>query len=386
MSRFDDMICGLRQELEIPEQVRERYTGTLAGLPEKRAVSSRKSPRRKMWPVAVAAVLAVGAVGVSAAAYLRWRGLEEQLQITPEQSQKLEEIEMAATPVQSVTQGDVTVTVQQSIVDNYFAHLSFKVEGYEPGEGKEPGFSGQEITVGDGERDYAGAWFGSFYNGLVSGPDGKVVHADDGTPLAEGEIRCYTMADGSLEYHATMMSNQRGTFLNQPIHAEFKDLGYYAAKAGGVEVEAEGTWSFDWELTGSDEMVTYELNEPLGESGATVLRAEMSPISIALTYEFPRTEQTEDAIGEDGEQVSVTTLADPPDFTGVRLKDGTVYVRVTNGGLQGYQGESDIYEKITGFDRVLDIDQVESLLFIKSYPDGFFQPLTEEHLYEVKVG
>ncbi len=46
--------------------------------------------------------------------------------------------------------------------------------------------------------------------------------------------------------------------------------------------------------------------------------------------------------------------------------------------------ESEIYESKVALARVIDVDQVESLLFIKSYPEGE-EPLQEENLYIVPI-
>ena len=304
--------------------------------------------------------------------------------MTAEQQKTLEENQMSSYVEQSVTQGDVTVTAQQCIVDNYFAHLSFKVEGYEVEDGQQPGFSDAIITVGD-EEDYTGGWTASFYNGLIPGMDGKAIHADDGTPLTEDETISYTMEDGSLEFHVEMMSDLRGAFLNKPIHVELKDLGIYGGKAEDVVVGAKGDWSFDWVLAGSDQMKQVELDAPLGDSGATVVQAEISPISVSVTCDFPRQEETEIAVDENGEESVHTTFKEAPSFTGVRLKDGTIYTGISGAGVTGYESEdSEQYRDISALQRVIDVDQVESLLFVKSYPEGA-QMLGEDNLYFVPV-
>lgn len=413
MSKFDDMITGLQQDIEVPERVWAKYTDTLSNLPDRQEdtfsnfldkeeerphhtfsnFSDKEEERsyhtfskRRMWPVAAAATLALCTISVSAAAYLHWsKGLQESLQVTAEQQKSLEDNQMSSYVGQSVTQGDVTVTAQQCIVDNYFAHLSFKVEGYEVEDGQQPGFSDAIITVGD-EEDYTGGWTASFYNGLIPGMDGKAIHADDGTPLTEDEVISYTMEDGSLEFHVEMMSDLKGAFLNKPIHVELKDLGIYGGKAEDVVVEAEGDWTFDWVLPGSDEVKQVELDAPLGDSGATVVQAELSPISVSVTYDFPRQEETEIAVDENGEERVHTTFKEAPSFTGVQLKDGTIYTGISGAGVTGYESEdSEQYRDISALQRVIDVDQVESLLFIKSYPEGE-QVLGEDNLYFVPVG
>lgn len=397
MSKFDDMITGLQQDIKVPERVWAKYTDTLSNLPDRQEDICSNFPdkeekrpylsfsQKRIWPVAAAATLALCTISVSAAAYLHWsKGLQESLQVTAEQQKSLEDNQMSSYVGQSVTKGDVTVTAQQCIVDNYFAHLSFKVEGYEVEDGQQPGFSDAIITVGD-EEDYTGGWTASFYDGLIPGMDGRAIHADDGTPLTEDETISYTMEDGSLEFHVEMMSDLRGAFLNKPIHVELKDLGIYGGKAEDVVVEAEGDWTFDWVLAGSDEMKQVELDTPLGDSGATVVQAEISPISVSVTYDFPRQEETEIAVDENGEESVHTTFKEAPSFTGVRLKDGTIYTGISGAGVTGYESEdSEQYRDISALQRVIDVDQVESLLFIKSYPEGA-QMLGEDNLYFVPV-
>ena len=377
MGKFDDMIYKLQQDTEIPEQVWEKYTKTLSKLPDKpRERSAYTVSKKRIWPAA-AAMLAIGTISISAAAHLQWsRGLEEGLQVTPRQRQELEDTQMASFVEQSVTQGEVTVTAKQSIVDNHFAYLSFKVEGYKIENGIEPGFSNVNVTVGEGEKYFRG-YNASFYDRRIQGTDG--------TPSTEDEKANYIMEDGSMEFQIMLLADKDGYFVDKPVHVELKDLGSYKKKAGDIAVDAEGNWNFDWVLTGSTEVEKYVLNTSLEGSGAAVLEAEMSPISVSVTYDCPRQEETETAIDENGEEFEHTVYKEPPYFAGVRMKDGTMYTGISKGGMGGYSGKnSDVYKFKTAFARTIDVDQVESLLFIKSYPEGE-QPLTEEHLYAVPV-
>jgi len=361
-----------------------KFTDTLSRLPDKQAGrGSQRLPKKRLLLTA-AAVLIASAASISAATYIKWsRGLEERLQVPEERRQELEDSKMASFVGQPVTQGGITVTAQQSIVDSYFAYLSFKVEGYQAADGLQPDFSDVSIAVG-GDSEYTGGWSAGFFDGGIPGEDGKAVYADN-TSFAEGGESGYIMEDGSMEYHVLMMGDEKGYFLNKPIHVELKDLGTYKEKAGDVVVDAEGDWNFDWMLQGSDQMEKFELDTPLGHSGATVLDAELSPISVFVTYEFPRQEEGENIIDENGNEVTRTMYKDAPPFTGVRMKDGTVYTGLSGGGILGYAGkDTDIYEYTAALNRVIDVGQVECLLFIRSYPeDG--QPFTEENLYFVPV-
>ena len=51
-----------------------------------------------------------------------------------------------------------------------------------------------------------------------------------------------------------------------------------------------------------------------------------------------------------------------PEVGGVVLKDGSRLLYLLDGGQIGYQDDTHAYE-ISSFDRVIDVDQVQSLLF-----------------------
>lgn len=385
MNRFDDMVNELRKDVEIPESVWQKYTSTFANLKDQQSQNSTHAfSKKRVWP-AIAAFFVISTVSISAAAHMRWsQGLEQKLHPTPKQRLQLEENQMASFVGKSVTQGDVTVTVHQSIVDNNFAYLSFKVEGYQLEDGKEPGFSDISIVV-DHENEASGGWSASFYDGLIQGADGKMMHSD-GTPLAEGESGSYIMEDGSMEFQVMMMSSRKGAFIDRPIHVELKDLGVYKEKAGEVAVDAQGTWTFDWVLSGNEAVEQHQLNACLQGSDAIVQSVELSPVSISITYEFPRNLETVPGIDENGVEMEHGLLQEPPAFTGVRLKDGTMHIGISNGlaNSKYVDQESEIYESKVALARVIDVDQVESLLFIKSYPEGE-EPLQEENLYIVPI-
>ena len=150
--------------------------------------------------IALAETLAIGIV-TAYASYNEWsKGLKEELHISESQQKQLEEDGMAAFSGASVTDAGVTVTAQQSITDNYYPYLSFKVDGYSVEQGIEPSFETISVTV-DEQEDVS--WGGSFYNGLIADENGKVVTADGSEPEigADGSIiENYVMDDGSLEY------------------------------------------------------------------------------------------------------------------------------------------------------------------------------------------
>lgn len=403
-----EVINALQKDVEIPEIVRKKADAALASIKAEAAASGQVSAEktaetvfqkrkpaggslRKRWIAAAAAVAAVGTVTVGAAVYSNWsRSLGEGLQTTEDQRAEMEENHMTAPVNQSVTEQGITVTAQQSIVDRYYAHLSFKVEGYSVEEGVQPDFEFVKVLVDGKEVQLGGA---NFYDGLVQGEDGMAVKAD-GSPLPAGEdgtmLVDYHMEDGSLEYQVLLENTEEaGGFFDKPIHVELNNLGT-VAKAQ-YEPDIQATWGFDWTLPGADSIRTCDLNVPLGDGETTVVQAEISPISLSATLKFPRKEDTEGLVDDNGEplELGYPLWVEPPRLMGVRMKDGTLYPYLyLSSGYEGYvdYDNEDSEEYFTSFaiDRVLDIDQVDSLLFYKKgrTPE---EPVTEDLFYVVPL-
>lgn len=51
MGRFDNMIHGLQEDMEVPEKVWEKYTYTLSQLPDKKGTSVRRR-KKYVWVAA----------------------------------------------------------------------------------------------------------------------------------------------------------------------------------------------------------------------------------------------------------------------------------------------------------------------------------------------
>lgn len=418
----NDTIETLQMDVNIPDVVQKKANETFDKIRTNKATvgadtniipySTKQTkgastfPKRRIGVIAVVATLALATVSV-AAAYLNWsKSLSEGLQATDEQKVQMEENNMATFVNQASTVAGITVTAVQSITDNYYTHIAFKVEGYELGDGVQPDFETTNVTV-NGKDDINSC--ASFYNGLIQGTDGKIANAD-GTPFDTDEnggiIEHYVMDDGSLEYQITLFTHEKGYFINKLIHVELSNLGT-VSKAEYFN-EINGTWSFDWNLQGSEDMKECSLNVPLGDTNATVVKAELSPISLRVEYEFPRQEVTETALdemseearialengeempetalNENSEEASINLNIEPPQLTGVKMKDGTLYPFLYLGpGTMGYVSEdSDLYMTAFAIDRIIDVEQVESLLFIKSYPENE-EPLSEDNFYEVPI-
>lgn len=423
-------IKTLQNDVEIPEAVQNKIDGALLKIKDEakggkivaydNKIKNTRGSKRRFGMVAAIAALVITTVSVGAAAYRNWsKGLEESLHVTEEQKAKLEAnktttlMEQTAADQESIDQGStdqestnqvvtnqgVTVTAVQSITDNYYTYVAFKVEGFEAADGEQPFFEKTSATI-EGVADEDMKAVGTFYDGTTVGVDGTVTNTD-GTPLEERDgitIYRYKGEDGSMEYHLTVYAlGEKGALLNKKVHVELENLGIMAKTEYTNKVT--GKWVFDIDLRGSDETKETVINVPLGDTGATVIGTEISPISIGATYNFPRKsekmELPEDeareqalAAGVEVEDIETNfeTPIDPPRLMGVKMKDGTLYPYIYMGpGGGGYVDESsdECYTRFA-IDRILDVNQVEALLFEKEYAGDVVVP-TEDNFYVVPI-
>ena len=382
----NDTIYTLQQNIEIPDIVTEKANMAFeqirkdAGSSSDKIVTYQKpvkKSRKKYVAAALIATMTVGAVSAYAA-YTNWsHGMKEELRISEEQQKNLEANGMAAFSDASVTDAGVTVTAQQSITDNYYTYLSFKVEGYSVEKGVQPDFETISVTA-DGQDV---SWGGRFYDGMISGDDGMVVNADGSAPETEADgsmIENYVMDDGSLEYHMILKSHEKGFFTGKQLHIELENLGTVAKAQYFPDIE--GSWILDMTLGGADTAKYIETNEKLGDTETIVTGVELSPVSMRVTYDFPKTEpRMEEFEDENGEIQTIAWPAQPPFAFGIRLKDGTVMKYISAGSEStGYTSEEG-QEYVVSFplDRVIDPDQVEAVLF-REYDEENGKQLTYE--------
>ena len=401
MDKFDKIINELKKDIKIPDTVMSKYTDKLSSVSENSDTDNtsayRRMSKKRLIP-AIALIAAItGAVTVSAATYSQWsKSIDDHFQPTEEQKANLEDSgtvtfynqtdtdssqidtsntqsDAASSSNETLTEtpdtgeklsdtvDGITVSVQQSIVDNYVAEISLKIEGYTPIDNYQPDFGGLNILI-DGEPVEADMGLGFYHN-------------DGG----------YIMEDGSLEYNIGMRALTEGYFVDKQMHIDIYNIGHYTEKAqSDIVTDIEGTWSLDFALKGTDTKNTYELNAPLDESGITLLYAELAPLSATFRLDMPREEITETGIDIDGNPVNYTTYKAMPQFMGIILKDGTIQ-KITGSASQGYVDEtSNIYESRISFNSVVDIDQAECLLFQKSIPENP-QTLTEDNCYVVPL-
>ena len=370
----------LKSDVEIPEVVLKKTDDALAQIREsiKPVRKAKKESRfqggfRYAQAAAISCAVLVGAGGITVTAavvhHLWSRGMQGNLQATEEQQKDLAERGMVTQFDQSaaqeeglnlssmeVTSEGITVKPMELIADGHFVHAAFQVSGYDLADGEEPCFENVVVYTGEDENAQDG-WVnmsGSFYDGIVSNNNGEPVY-EDGTPLASDEtgniVEHYKAADGTLEYVMTLYKTDPDeSLLGQTLHVCFENLG--TVEKTEFMDGIGGTWEFDIPVSGKDAAKSCELNTALENVNVTVRSAAISPISIRVDYEVTGELQVQ----EDDNGL--------PNVGGVVLKDGSKVLYLLNGGQSGYQKGSDTQAYLLAtFDRVIDVDQVQSLLF-----------------------
>ena len=288
----------------------------------------------------LAATLIMGTM-TAAAVYTRWSTTAQNRyhpsQDVKEQAQKsglsvmLEETKGAESPseVLSVTDQGVTITAVQTIVDNYHAEIIFRIEGFDLPENKEPSVW-PTVTI-DGKQDFYVSQSGWFLDGTTN---------------------------GSLEYtHYISFQETDGRYMGKEIAVTFHSIDFQSDQKAGMPVpQVEGNWELKWTLTGTSDSITVKPNVKIGDSDVILLDAEIGQKTIRARY------QVRDFWEGWDELVEL-----PQAVCGVRMKDGSEHL--CGAGTSGFEDqenmiyftESDIY------DAILDISQVESLMFHKGW-------------------
>lgn len=330
------------------------------------------SGRKKLLFV-LAATLIMGTM-TAAAVYTRW-STTAQTRYNPSQDVKeqaeksglsvmLEETKGAANPneVLSVTDQGVTITAVQSIVDNYQAEITFRIEGFDLPEDEDP-FVWPTVTI-DGDLFFYGSQGGGFYDGTTYDENGKWVYASTGESVRSRDdefqsvILDWVADDGSMEYtHYISFLETDGRYMGKKIVFTFNSIDIQGhEKLAPSTPQVEGNWELQWTLTGTGDSITVTPNAKIGDSDVVLLDAQIGQLSLRTRYQV-------DEYWEGWDEL--VTL--PQGVCGVRMKDGSEHRCVAS--TYGFEDQEKMvyFMESQMFDAILDVSQVESLMFHKGW-------------------
>lgn len=334
-------------------------------------VKSRRHGGRKLMAVALAAAMVLATL-TGAAVFTRW-STTAQNQYKPsqeikEQAEKsglsvmLEETKGEENPneVLSVTDQGITITAVQTIVDKYRAEITFRIDGFEVPEDEYPAVW-PSVTI-DGKQDFYISQSGQIFDGTTRNEAGERVYVSTGEPVRYRNDEFQSMIlepvakDGSIEFtHHIGFRETDGRYLGKEIVFTFHSMDFESdQKAGMPEPQVEGNWELRWTLTGTSDSITIEPNAKIGDSGVILLDAEIGQKTIRARYKV-------DEYWEGWNEL----VPMPHEVYGVRMKDGSCYRCVAS--TSGFEDQENMiyFTDSSMVDAILDVSQVESLMFYK---------------------
>ena len=365
----------LSEEIELSEIVLEKTNQAFEMIKQEDIVCMKKTHTKdkKVFKtqaavIAGVCILAVSSISAVAAIHHYWgRGMNGIIQASDEQQQVLTEKNIAKvyseepnSPSLAVTNNGVTIEPDTVIVDERFVYMAFRISGYSVADRMEPGFDMVNVYQGDNPEDES-AWVnmsGTMYNGIIPDENGTSVY-EDGTPIESYEdgsiISHYTDDDGTMEYiiQASVV-DVNDSFLGKTMHVEFKNLGTLS-KASFISA-VDGDWNFELNLPDVSSSQNIKVGQKVEGTDFTMEDIHISPISVKVNYSVGTAPvENEDDLGI-------------PEVKGVVLKDGTRIPYLMNPGRLGYtdNSKSNAYQ-ISGFDRVVDVDEIAALIVLTSY-------------------
>lgn len=332
-------------------------------------LKAEKISKKKLVILSLAATMLLATL-TGAAVFTRW-SKSAQASFNPSQDVKeqaeqsglsvmLEETKPTENSNEFLTATDhgITITAVQSIVDNYQARITFRIEGFDLPEGELPAIF-PEVTI-DGDSHFGGLQSGWFYDGLTTNSDGKTVYAANGQPVQSDDEGClildFVSDDGSLEYtHFISFEQTDGRYMGKEIAFVFNSIDFQSHQKAGMPIpQVEGNWELRWTLSGAESNIKISPNTEIGDSDVILLDAEIGQISLRTRYQLSDYWEGWDELVEL-----------PQAICGVRMKDGTESLCYP--GSSGFEDTEKMiyYVDSRMSDTILDISQVESLMFHK---------------------
>ena len=360
--------------LHFSRETKEDMVQLLMSQAKENDMKTKHYSSKRIFLIALAAAMILATL-TGAAVFTRW-SRTAQVRFNPsedikEQAEKsglsvmLEETKGTENPneVLSVTDQGITITAVQSIVDNYRAEITFRIEGFDLPEDELPHIW-PTVTI-DGDQHFGGMQTGAFFDGTTRNEAGEWVYVSNGQPVAfepdgeyESAVLDYVADDGSLEYtHYINFEETDGRYMGKEIVFSFHSIGFQShQKAGMPEPQVEGNWELKWTLTGTSDSITVTPNAQIGDSGVILLDAEIGQKTLRTRYQA-------DDYWEGWDEL--VTL--PQGVQGVRMKDGSEHM--CGASTSGFEDQEKMiyFMESDMFDAILDISQVESLMFHKGW-------------------
>ena len=311
------------------EQIRRE---TAAAEAEKRIVKKRgKMPGTAL---AAALVLLLSAVTAAGAAVYSWSPkVAEEFQADQEQQDLLTKEHLTWPLDIAVTDGGVTVSLEQALTVPDYLYLCFKITGPE-------------------DMDLTGDISFNFMDFQLVGQKERVNFSWSGHCMEPEE------GQSNIRYYEVWGFLRGISYEGMALDVRLKDLGRSLEKGGDpCETLARGSWNMSWHMGEGYEGETFRVETVLPDSDFTVHTVTVTPISFYMDCDWSR-----DRTGEELEWNPI----------GYCMEDGTTEpFRWELPPEKGYKNpvpessEDTAYEIRQGFKKIYEIDEIRGILFCR---------------------
>ena len=352
------------------EKVKEEYIMEAAPLNtlEKSDVSdtsvAEKQKRtfgRKKWIVLLAAaILAIGVLSVGAANDFKWfRSVERELHVDEDAKAVYEKYAMNHVVGQSVEQNGVTVTVEGYIADRHILYVILSIDGVkEPRHGSELHFSKTALTVA-GNYGSAGIYLGK------NKETGKLLYR-----LTCDYFHHQNDIAGSYYFEEHDITGSVVHLKLEGIEelTSVEKVAETGIAYGDSQINAsyDGVFEFEWEVENTAPTWKYDVDHiEVANQNVDVKSITMSPLSVTVKAEYT------DAVKDE--------LIIQSGFVGFKMKDGSLIQSV----LLDTEDALGSNVVIDGFKHteIVDLDQVEALLFVDPFGEYAFMDIEQYDAY-----
>lgn len=175
--------------------------------------------------------------------------------------------------------------------------------------------------------------------------------------------------DGTYELRTEITHEMKESLNGQKIKVSFKNLVGFDENLD-KHILLEGNWNLEWTLQASDKISEIALDKEIkGYDNVVLEKINLTPVSATLYFPDWKDRMEEVKVtDEDGKETTRKMRQEPPALVGLLMKDGTVITDFKGGpGMAGLDedGDGTTYIQSDGFSRVVDVENVSSLLFLK---------------------
>ena len=166
-----------------------------------------------------------------------------------------------------------------------------------------------------------------------------------------------------------------GWFFGKEIAFTFHSFDFQSEQKAGPSIpQVEGNWELKWTLTGTEDHISITPNANIGDSDVILLDAEIGQLSLRTRYQLKDYWEGWDELVEL-----------PQAVCGIRLKDGSEHICAPS--TSGFEDQENMIYFIESrmFDTILDVNQVESLMFHKGWENDANGNPTVQTFYYIPI-